>query len=286
MISKTVEKIINVLDVYEGRDAAITFTLYFCCLLSGLFPYKSKFHQSFQRIFKRLEDCRVVLRLYDDLTILRDFFTYELRPGVNDDVHFSFEPGFFVSRRKGTGSCAFWNAFITWLGWVIIRLNTSVGWEKWKWSRSTKSFGNSPRISSGPLHWERPLSGRRFFSECPDRHFLLTTCLGIFTFCCSTSPRAHRKTRKGRKSEWDERRFRKRWSAFERSNRKKPLIPWIAARNALLAMVRDGSEFVVAVHYLPEGYFWSSTLTYLQVGAFGTCSAFFRLFTLYKFSNP
>ena len=86
MISKTVERIINVLDVYEGRDAAITLTLYFCCMLSGFYPYKSKLHRSFQRISKRLEDCRVVLRLYDDLMILRDFFTYELRPGVNGDL--------------------------------------------------------------------------------------------------------------------------------------------------------------------------------------------------------
>ena len=83
IMSKTIVKIINILDVYEGRDAAITLTLYFCCLLSGFYPIQSTFHQSFQRIFKRLEDCRVVLRLYDDLTILKDFFTYELRPGVN-----------------------------------------------------------------------------------------------------------------------------------------------------------------------------------------------------------
>ena len=77
-----VSKTVDVLDCYEGRDAAITFTLYFCCLLSGFYPRKSKLHRSLQRVFKRLEDCRVVLRLYDDLTILRDLFTYELRPGV------------------------------------------------------------------------------------------------------------------------------------------------------------------------------------------------------------
>jgi len=81
-MSYLVGKTVGVLDCYEGRDAAITFTLYFCCLLSGFYPRKSNLHRSLQRIFKRLEDCRVVLRLYDDLAILKDFFTYELRPGV------------------------------------------------------------------------------------------------------------------------------------------------------------------------------------------------------------
>ncbi len=81
-MSNLVSQTVDVLDCYEGRDAAITFTLYFCCLLSGFYPRKSNLRRSLQRIFKRLEDCRVVLRLYDDLTILRDLFTYELRPGV------------------------------------------------------------------------------------------------------------------------------------------------------------------------------------------------------------
>jgi len=81
-MSNLVSQTVDVLDCYEGRDAAITFTLYFCCLLSGFYPRKSNLHRSLRRILKRLEDCRVVLRLYDDLTILRDFFTYELRPGV------------------------------------------------------------------------------------------------------------------------------------------------------------------------------------------------------------
>ena len=75
---------IDVLDVYEGRDAAITFTLYFCCLLSGFYPRKSAINRSLLRIFKRLESCRVVLRLFDDLNILRDSLTYELRPGVRN----------------------------------------------------------------------------------------------------------------------------------------------------------------------------------------------------------
>lgn len=79
---------VDVLDCYEGRDAAITFTLYVCCFLSAFYPRKSKLHRSLQRIFERLEDCRVVLRLYDDLTILRDFFSYELRPGVRKQRDF------------------------------------------------------------------------------------------------------------------------------------------------------------------------------------------------------
>ena len=97
-----VSQTVDVLDCYEGRDAAITFTLYFCCFLSGFYPRKSKLHRSLQRVFERLEDCRVVLRLYDDLTILRDFFTYELRPGVRIDLLkrkiFIFE----IDHRLGT----------------------------------------------------------------------------------------------------------------------------------------------------------------------------------------
>jgi hypothetical protein len=91
ILSQTVE----VLDCYEGRDAAITFTLYFCCLLSGFYSRKSNLHRSLQRIFTRLEDCRVVLRLYDDLTILQDFFTYELRPGVRN-FYFYFNRKVFL----------------------------------------------------------------------------------------------------------------------------------------------------------------------------------------------
>ena len=68
-------------------------------------------------------------------------------------------------------------------------------------------------------------------------------------------------------------------------NRKKSLIPWTAARNAMLVAVRDGIEFMVAVNYLPRHFLWGSTLTYIQVGMLGTCSAFLRLFALFKFQQ-
>lgn len=68
-------------------------------------------------------------------------------------------------------------------------------------------------------------------------------------------------------------------------NRKKTFVPWTAARNAMLATVRDGTEFMVAVNYLPRGYLWASTLTYIQVGVFGTCSAVLRLVALFKFQH-
>jgi hypothetical protein len=67
--------------------------------------------------------------------------------------------------------------------------------------------------------------------------------------------------------------------------RKKSFIPWTAARNAMLATLRDATEFMVAVNYLPRGYLWASTLTYIQVGMLGTCSAFLRLFGLFKFHH-
>ena len=53
----------------------------------------------------------------------------------------------------------------------------------------------------------------------------------------------------------------------------------------MLATVRDGTEFIVAVNYLPRGYLWASTLTYIQVGVFGTSSAFLRLFSLFQFHH-
>jgi len=103
-----VDQTVEVLDCYEGRDAAITFTLYFCCLLSGFYPRKSKLHRSLQRIFERLEDCRVVLRLYDDLTILRDLFSYELRPGERNWIvrtlkilHYLAWLGYYPSEHIG-----------------------------------------------------------------------------------------------------------------------------------------------------------------------------------------
>ena len=72
---------------------------------------------------------------------------------------------------------------------------------------------------------------------------------------------------------------------FTNSFRKKSKIPWISARNAVLAVLRDGSEFIVAVHCLPDGYLWSSNLTLIQYGMFGTCSALIRLLILFKFEN-
>jgi hypothetical protein len=68
-------------------------------------------------------------------------------------------------------------------------------------------------------------------------------------------------------------------------NRKKSFVPWTAARNAMLATVRDSTECMVAINYLPRSYLWGSTLTYIQVGMFGTCSAFLRLVALFKFHH-
>lgn len=61
------------------------------------------------------------------------------------------------------------------------------------------------------------------------------------------------------------------------------MIPWIAARNAMLATIRDGTEAIVAINYLPQGFLWGSTLSYIQVGIYGTCSAFLRLYALFNF---
>lgn len=163
IVSQTVE----VLDGYEGRDAAITFTLYFCCFLSGFYPRKSKLHRSLQRVFERLEDCRVVLRLYDDLTILRDMFSYELRPGVSTSCY-CWTVELNVVLRNEIGLYGYWNVCIISPGWVTIRPSTSAGWEKWKCSTWTRNYGISMRISSGPAPYSPRRSGTKFlflFSE-------------------------------------------------------------------------------------------------------------------------
>lgn len=75
------------------------------------------------------------------------------------------------------------------------------------------------------------------------------------------------------------------YSKEKKEEEKKTFIPWTTARNAILATLRDGTEFMVAVNYLPRGYLWASTLTYIQVGILGTSSAFLRLFGLFKYHH-
>ncbi|CAF1169393.1 unnamed protein product [Rotaria sordida] len=220
---------VDVLDCYEGRDAAITFTLYFCCLLSGFYPRKSKLHRSLQRIFKRLEDCRVVLRLYDDLTILRDLFTYELRPG---------ERNWIVRLLK----C------LHYLSWLCYYPSEHIGW-----------LGEMKMLDVDAKLWD-------FYTNFFWSSALLTSTLWnayiILQYMVQQS-----------------------YSVERKEEEKKSFIPWTAARNAMLATVRDGTEFMVAVNYLPRSYLWGSRLTYIQVGMFGTCSAFLRLFALFKFHH-
>ncbi|CAF2630040.1 unnamed protein product [Rotaria sp. Silwood2] len=204
-MSNLASQTIRVLDCYEGRDAAITFTLYFCCLLSGFYSHESNLHQSLRRIYKRLEDCRVVLRLYDDLTILRDFLTYELRPGERNRI---------VRFLK----------YLHYLSWLGYYPSEHINW-----------LGEMNMIDVDQNLWD-------FLTNFFWASALITSAL---------------------------------W--------KKSFIPWTIARNAMLATVRDGTEFMVAVNNLPQGYLWASTLTFIQVGMFGICSAFLRLFALFKF---
>ncbi len=68
-------------------------------------------------------------------------------------------------------------------------------------------------------------------------------------------------------------------------NRKKSFIPWTVVRDAMLATLRDGSESLVAINCLPKGFLWGSTLTPIQIGGFGVCSAFLRLFALFKYER-
>ncbi|CAM4936068.1 unnamed protein product [Rotaria socialis] len=208
-MSSLTTQTIRVLDCYEGRDGAITLTLYFCCLLS--------------------EDCRVVLRLYDDIAILRDFFTYELRPG----------------ERNWIVRCLKLLHYIAWLGYYP---SEHISW-----------LGDMNLIDVDPEFWE-------FLTNFFWATALITSALWNAYVVLQYRSQKH-------------------ISKEKKEEEKKSLIPWTAARNAMLVTIRDGTEFMVAVNNLPKGYLWSSTLTYTQVGMFGTCSAFLRLFALFKFAS-
>ncbi|CAF0775374.1 unnamed protein product [Adineta steineri] len=228
-MSVIVGKTVDVLDCYEGRDAAITFTLYLCCLLSGYYPRKSSMHKCLQRIFKRLEDARVVLRLYDDIAILRDFFTYELRPGERNNIVRFLKCLHYISWL-----CYYPSEHILWLGQMkMIKIDADL------WDFYTNFFWASALLTSA-----------------------LWNAYVVLQYMTQ-----------------------KTYSKEKEEEEKKSFIPWTASRNAMLASIRDGTEFMVAVHYLPQGYLWASTLTYIQVGLFGTCSASLRLYALFKFQE-
>ncbi|UJR30872.1 hypothetical protein I4U23_018385 [Adineta vaga] len=228
-MSALVHQTVDVLSSYEGRDAAITFTLYFCCLLSGFHPRKSTWHRSLQRIYKRLEDCRVVLRLYDDLGILRDFFTYELRPGERNQIVRILKCLHYISWL-----CYYPAEHISWLGEMkMLNIDGKL------WEFYTNFFWSTALLTSA-----------------------LWNAYVVLQY-----------------------RSQKNYTKEKEEEEKKSFIPWTAARNAMLATVRDGTEFIVAVNCLPRGFLWSSTLTFIRVGMFGTCSAFLRLYALFKFED-
>jgi hypothetical protein len=47
--------------------------------------------------------------------------------------------------------------------------------------------------------------------------------------------------------------------------------------SAIVIACRDWADFMIAVHYLPEGFLWSSQLHYYQVGLLGTFSSLLRV---------
>lgn len=55
-------------------------------------------------------------------------------------------------------------------------------------------------------------------------------------------------------------------------------------KQALLIAARDFADFCIAIHFLPEGFLWSSRLYHYQVGLLGTFSSLCRVptYILYK----
>jgi hypothetical protein len=48
-------------------------------------------------------------------------------------------------------------------------------------------------------------------------------------------------------------------------------------KKAMLIASRDFADFCIAVHYLPKGFLWSSTLRNYQIGLLGTYSSLCRV---------
>ena len=152
---------------------------------------------------------------------------------------------------------------------LSVRAYQLVGWNENARCRSeTMGFLCEFLLVHGTAHLCALVRHSSSSFSLPEGQWIVQACVRGLTIHDSTELQ-HRE--KGRRVSWPHASDISDWTLAV--PRKKTFIPWTAARNAMLATVRDGTECMVAVNYLPRGYLWASTLTYIQVGVFGTCSA-------------
>ena len=79
-------ELVRVLETYRGRDKVMRLISYVCTLLGGSIQH-TRFVQVAQKFFRvsdALSECRVVLRLFDDLAMLSYTLSYGLGKQVLD----------------------------------------------------------------------------------------------------------------------------------------------------------------------------------------------------------
>ena len=71
-------QLLRVLESYRGRDKIMRLISYVCTLLGGSIQHTRfiRLAQKFFRVGEALSDCRVVLRLFDDLAMLNYTLNY------------------------------------------------------------------------------------------------------------------------------------------------------------------------------------------------------------------
>lgn len=75
------------LETYQGRDTVITLCHYIALILADLCTYLSwgveqNLSENFVNMFVQLSNCRVMLRLFDDFSAIREYYRFH---GANKD---------------------------------------------------------------------------------------------------------------------------------------------------------------------------------------------------------
>lgn len=69
------------LETYQGRDTVITLLHYLALIVADLCTYfkwgkKKKLSAKFVNMFVQLSNCRVMLRLFDDFSCIREYYRF------------------------------------------------------------------------------------------------------------------------------------------------------------------------------------------------------------------
>lgn len=69
------------LETYQGRDTVITLLHYIALIIADLCTYfrwgrKKKLNKLFVNVFIQLSSCRVMLRIFDDFSAIREYYRF------------------------------------------------------------------------------------------------------------------------------------------------------------------------------------------------------------------